>query len=318
VTTSVQRYEPERQAAWDTFVHCAKNGTFLFCRDYMDYHADRFDDHSLMIERDGAPFALLPANASGGVLQSHGGLTYGGLIVGDGMTTALMGEVFTAVAKHAANAGFAALFYKTVPAIYHRRPAEEDRYALFRAGAELVRRDVLSVLAPVAGEPRQQRRRRALGKAAKAGFTVIEDVDFSAFWPVLKALLDTRHGTAPVHTLDEIERLHRHFPTHIRLFTARDDTDVIQAGAVIYESSRVAHVQYMATTAEGRRSGALDLVLAYLIDEVLATKPWFDFGISNEDDGRTLNKGLIGFKEGFGARAVVHDFYRLDLAGYGA
>jgi hypothetical protein len=318
VTPSVQRYVPERKAAWDKFVRCAKNGTFLICRDYMDYHAGRFDDHSLMIERDGAPFALLPANASGGVLQSHGGLTYGGLIVGDGMTTALMGEVFTAVAEHAANAGFSALFYKTVPAIYHRRPAEEDRYALFRAGAELVRRDVLSVLAPAAGMPRQQRRRRALGKAAKAGLTVVEDVDFSAFWPVLEALLDTRHGTAPVHTLDEIERLHRHFPTHIRLFTARDGAGLIQAGAVIYENQRVAHVQYMTTSAEGRRSGALDLVLAYLIDEVFATKPWFDFGISNEDDGRVLNNGLIGFKEGFGARAMVHDFYRLDLAGYGA
>jgi hypothetical protein len=318
VTTSVQRYVPERKTAWDEFVHGAKNGTFLFCRDYMDYHADRFVDHSLLIEREGAPLALLPANASDGVLQSHGGLTYGGLIVGDGMTTALMGEVFTAIAEHAANSGFTSLFYKTVPAIYHRRPAEEDRYALFRAGAELVRRDVLSVLAPAAGEPRQQRRRRALGKAAKSGFTVVEDIDFSTFWPVLEALLGTRHGTAPVHTLDEIERLHRHFPSHIRLFTARGGAGVIQAGAVIYESARVAHVQYMATTEEGRRSGALDLVLAHLIDEVFATKPWFDFGISNEDDGRVLNEGLIDFKEGFGGRAVVHDFYRLDLAEYGA
>jgi hypothetical protein len=162
VATSVQRYLPEHKAAWDEFVHGAKNATFLFYRDYMGYHDSRFSDHSLMIERDGALIALLPANASAGVLESHGGLTYGGLIVGDHMTTAMMMEVFGAVVDHAADAGFSALLYKTVPAIYHRRPAEEDRYALFRAGAELVRREVLSVLEPAAGSPSQQRRRRAM------------------------------------------------------------------------------------------------------------------------------------------------------------
>ena len=38
----------------------------------------------------------------------------------------------------------------------------------------------------------------------------------------------------------------------------------------------------------------------------------FDFGISNERDG-TLNPGLMRNKEGFGARAVVHDRYVLEL-----
>ena len=28
------------------------------------------------------------------------------------------------------------------------------------------------------------------------------------------------------------------------------------------------------------------------------------------------NEGLIDFKEGFGARAVVHDHYTIDLAGW--
>ena len=38
----------------------------------------------------------------------------------------------------------------------------------------------------------------------------------------------------------------------------------------------------------------------------------FDFGISNErnDD---LHAGLVRNKEGFSARAVVHDQYSLDL-----
>ncbi len=310
---SVHRHAPDRTAEWDRFVDGAKNATFLFRRGYMDYHAERFADHSLWIERKGTVVALLPAHSAAGTLHSHGGLTYGGLIVGDAMTTALMLEVFDALVSYARAAGFEALHYKTVPAIYHRCPAEEDRYALFRHGAELARRDVLSVVHPAAGANRQTRRRRAVEKALNACIEVVEDNDFQAFWPLLNAVLNERHDTTPVHSLAEIELLRGRFPDHIRLFTARDGSGEIQAGVVIYESCQVAHVQYMAASAAGRGNGALDLVLSGLLDPVFAKKRWFDFGISNEAEGRVLNQGLVDFKEGFGARAVVHDSYRLDL-----
>ncbi len=310
----VQRYKADRKTAWDDFVDAAKNATFLFRRDYMDYHAARIVDHSLMVEHKGRLVALLPANRDGDVLQSHGGLTYGGLVVADDMTTPLMLEVFEAVAGQAREAGFEALLYKTVPTIYHRLPAEEDRYALFRAGAHLVRRDVLSVVDPAAPAPRQHRRLRAAANAAKAGLEVVEKGDFSAFWPLLEAVLEERHGTKPVHSLDEMALLRDRFPEQIRLFTVHHGQAGVEAGVVIFESPRVAHVQYMATNEVGRKVGALDLVLTKLLDEIFAAKLWFDFGISNEHEGRLLNDGLIAFKEGFGARAVAHDFYRLDLA----
>ncbi len=310
----VHRYTPDHQMAWDDFVDSAKNATFLFRRDYMDYHAERFADHSLLVEHKGRLVALLPANRDGDLLHSHSGLTYGGLIVDDGMTTPLMLAVFAAVAAHARKAGLEALLYKTVPAIYHRLPAEEDRYALFCRGARLVRRDVLSVLDPAARGPRQRRRRRVATKAAKTGIRVVEQTDLAEFWTVLEALLAERHGTRPVHTLEEISLLQERFPEEIRLFAARHGSSGVEAGVLIFESHRVAHVQYMATTEVGREIGALDLILGQLVDEIFAAKPWFDFGISNEDEGRVLNEGLIAFKEGFGARAVSHDFYRLDLA----
>ena len=41
----------------------SKNGTFLFLRAYMDYHSDRFHDHSLMFHNEkGKLIAVLPAN----------------------------------------------------------------------------------------------------------------------------------------------------------------------------------------------------------------------------------------------------------------
>src|ERR1700691_865424 len=77
---SVERYTPDRKNEWDAFVSGAKSSTFLFYRDYMDYHQDRFTDHSLMVFRDGELAGLLPANLNAkGTLISHEGLTYGGL-----------------------------------------------------------------------------------------------------------------------------------------------------------------------------------------------------------------------------------------------
>lgn len=75
--------------------------------------------------------------------------------------------------------------YKTTPSIYHRLPAEEDRYALFRANASLVRRDVLSVIPMGHRGPVQVRRRRGVAKVEKCGILVREAVDWEVYWRML-------------------------------------------------------------------------------------------------------------------------------------
>ena len=87
----------------------------------------------------------------------------------------------------------------------------------------------------------------------------------------------------------------------------------MQAGVIIYESRHVAHAQYIGTSSEGRKTGALDLIIEYLINDYYAAKPYFDFGISTEDGGRYLNTGLVENKQSYGARAIVHDFYELEI-----
>ena len=77
----IVRYTADKKAEWDSFVRESKNGTFLFMRDYMEYHADRFDDYSLMYYKGDKLLSLLPANRKGETLWSHQGLTYGGLVL---------------------------------------------------------------------------------------------------------------------------------------------------------------------------------------------------------------------------------------------
>lgn len=312
----IEPYTPGRREEWNAFVAGSKNGTFLFHRDYMDYHSDRFADASLMVRgRGGRVVALLPANRSGEQVVSHAGLTFGGFVTDGGMTLPVMVEIFGETVEHLRAQGVETLRYKSIPSIYHSQPSDEDLYCLFLHGAALYRRDVLVTLLSSGRLPVQERRRRSLQRAARAGLTVREDRDFAAFWQILFANLQQRFGVAPVHSLEEIQRLAAAFPEQIRLFAAYRDGEML-AGAVVYVSRTVCHVQYNAASEEGRRLGALDLVLECVIREHQGT-PYVDFGASTERDGHFLNVGLVDYKEGFGARTVVHDFYELSLTSNG-
>jgi hypothetical protein len=75
----------------------------------------------------------------------------------------------------------------------------------------------------------------------------------------------------------------------------------------------IVHVQYGTNSYLGRDVGALDYLYDYLIKKIYSSKLYFDFGTSNEDEGHSLNCGLIAQKEGFGAKAVVHDSYEITV-----
>jgi Acetyltransferase (GNAT) domain len=310
----IERYAASDRDRWNAFVRSSRNGTFLFDRGYMDYHADRFADHSFVaLDDSGRLLALLPAHGSEERLVSHGGLTYGGFVIDGRMTVSLMLELFRAAAEEMRRSGFASLLYKSIPYIYHRAPAEEDRYALFRADARLARRDHLAVVDYRARQPRQERRMRSIRKAEKLGLIVRETEDLGSYWEILSANLMSRYGVQPVHSIDEIMLLRSRFPNCIRLFAAYEG-DSMRAGVVLYISDCVCHAQYIGASDEGREQGALDIIFDHLIASFAGVTRYFDFGTSTEHNGTFLNAGLADFKEGFGARTVVHDHYEVDLA----
>lgn len=306
-------YVPSRKDEWDAFVRTARNATFLHLRGYMDYHAQRFRDASLMLYRGGRLRALLPANMDGTCCHSHAGLTYGGLLMSSGLTYREAEAALREALRTLRGMGAGLLVYRAVPAIYHRQPAEEDLYALWRLGARLSARGLSSAIRLDGNVPAFRALRvRQAKRARTAGVDIVEDECFSSFWPVLEENLMHVHGVLPVHSLDEICLLHSRFPQNIRLFRACLEGDTV-AGCVVYETDAVAHVQYIAASAEGKRLGALDLLFTYLIQSRYLTKLYFDFGLCTEQGGRALNEGLLFQKEGFGARAVVYDTYELKL-----
>lgn len=309
----IRRYKPTMADEWNQFVATSKNGTFLFDRRYMDYHSDRFPDHSLVFYRKGRLYALLPATLQPTGLISHAGLTYGGLITDHRATAADVCELFILLNDYLRQEGIGHVVYRPTPHIYHRLPAEEDLYALTQVcHARLTARDISSAIIREPRLPFTESRRSGLRKATAAGMIVGESSDYEGFWKILTDNLLQRHRTRPVHSIEEILLLKSRFPDNIRLFTAELNGKTV-GGTVVYETSQVVHTQYIAASEEGKRLGALDLLFDHLVHNVHADAACIDFGKSTAGDSCDLNSRLIFQKEGFGARAVCYDTYEWDI-----
>lgn len=308
----IEKYNAENKPVWDDFVSTSRNGIFLFYRDYMDYHSDRFHDYSLMFFENNKLIALLPVNISENTVYSHQGLTYGGLILSCEIKTPQVIEVVAKTIQFLQESGVSKIIYKSIPHIYHRYPSEDDLYALFRRNATLLSRTISSTIDLSNKLDYAELRKRQIKKAEKLNLTVCESDSLSEFWYILEENLKENHQTVATHSLKEIEYLKKQFPDNIRLFCTQKNDNIL-AGCLIFETDTVAHTQYISASTEGKEIGALDLLFDHLINNIFNKKKYFDFGTSTENNGHFLNQGLISQKEGFGARGVVYDTYQIEL-----
>ncbi|MFD2513886.1 GNAT family N-acetyltransferase [Pontibacter locisalis] len=309
----VVRYNEKYRVLWDAFVKASKNGTFLLLRDYMEYHAERFTDHSLLFFKKDRLIGLMPANEQGEVLCSHAGLTYGGIVTDARMKSGTMLEAFEVMKLYLQKQGMRRLEYKSIPHIYHRAPAEEDLFALFRCEAKVTRRDLLSVIEPSKALGYSKKRRWEVVKSRSRPWHFACSLSFDKYMQIVSELLLIKYNAVPVHTAEEVRLLANRFPEHIKLFVASDEEEEIAAGVLIYETATVAHCQYIGYTERGKVKGALSALIDYLLKEVYPHKLYFDLGASMGQHGLLLNEKLLANKESYGARAVVHDFYELEL-----
>ena len=309
----IRRYKREDKELWNSFVSKARNATFLFDRNYMDYHADRFDDNSFMFYHKGKLKAVLPANVAGDTLYSHQGLTYGGLLLDKKATVEDVMECFDSLNSWLRENGISKVVYKALPWIYQQYPSQEDLYALtWKCKAQLISRDISSSIVIDNKLKFAESRKSGIRKALSLNIEVGESNDVDGFWHVLEDNLGNRYNAKPVHTASEMKLLMSRFPNSIKLYVAKMNGEIV-GGTLIYVTPQVVHTQYISASLEGKKHGALDLLFDYIINKVYANCRYFDFGKSTEQGGAYLNEPLIFQKEGFGGRGVCYDWYQWEL-----
>ena len=312
----VCKYTNSKKADWDNFIATAKNATFLFQREFMDYHNDRFEDFSLMVYKDEKLYAVFPANKNGENVYSHQGLTYGSFVLQDSAKLKSTFIAFKELLKFLFEEGIKKLDIRIIPTFYNSLPSDELEYVLYKAGASLVKRDVILLIDYQNKLRFQKNRREGINKAKRKNLIVKVDGDYEAFWnKILIPNLKEKHNSSPVHSLDEIKLLAARFPNHIKQVNVYQD-DKIVAGTTVFLTKKVIHPQYVSANSNKNELGSLDVLYNFIIDYFIAGRNYFSFNTSSEENGKLLNEGLLFWKESCGARPHVFNNYEINTDTY--
>lgn len=310
---TVRPYETKDFESWNAFINKAKNATFLFHRDFMEYHKDRFQDFSLIVEEGTKWVAVLPANRVEDIVYSHQGLTYGGLVYDEKLNADEVDTVFGYLIFFLKEKNIKTLFYKPIISLYCKKSSLEMDYILFQKKAVLYRKD-LNLAIDFGTEFK-------ISKSKMKHFRRISDLDieirkensFALFWDkVLVPRLNEKHNTNPVHTKEEIQQLADKFPENIIQYNAYFEDEIV-AGITLFHFGNAVKSQYGATTLQGEKLRALDFLFINLIHEFKDKVSFFDMGTVTENNEKGYNPGLLKQKEELGCSVYNQDFYSLPL-----
>jgi len=308
----IKQYTQEYKSDWDTFIQNSKNATFLFYRNFMDYHKSRFNDYSLLFYQNNKLIALFPANIyDNRTVVSHGGLTYGSILVGEKMNSTKMLAIFEIFITFLKDNNIKTLQYKAIPFFYHKLPAQEDLYFLFLNNATLSRRDISTII-DLEDCHIEGNRRRGHINAQKRGIILEKSNDFNLFFEMSNRRLSEKYNQNAVHTALEMELLANNFPKNISMFFAKYESEVL-GGMILFYDKKTIHAQYITTTENGRILRVLDFMIIEFLNSYSSGFKWFDFGISTENNGQYLNEALIKSKEEFGGNGVCYDTYTITF-----
>lgn len=306
------KYSPEYRDVWDNFVNNSRTPMFMFNRGYMEYHADRFTDASLLFFDDDKLVAVMPASISNKTVSSHGGLTFGGIISSTKMHQHTMLDIFDEMVRYYRDVGVQRIIYKSIPYIYYEYPSQEDIYALFRNNANILKIEPSCTLDLNKPIKMPKGRHAQIMRAKREGVEIVESTDFHKFIELENEILGQHHNATAVHTGDELALLASRFPDNIKCWSAQISGKTV-GGGVLFIYNNIVHTQYLAADDTARSIGALDLMIYTLMEKYRNQKHWFDFGCSTLDGGKILNTGLIAQKEGFGGRVVAHQTWEIVL-----
>ncbi len=312
----IRRYQSNDFDIWNAFINKAKNATFLFHRNFMEYHSERFADFSLLVLDHDKLVAVLPANRVGDSVISHQGLTYGGLVLSEKVKVEEVTTMMKLVLQFLNDNQCITLQIKVIPSIYNSFFSDEIEYVMFLTKAKTIRKDVLSVIDLTKPFFITKTRRESSNRGKKNNLVIREELNLELFWnKILIPNLENKHQAKPVHTFQEMTNLQQHFPKNIRHFNVYHNDEIV-AGTTVFVTDNVVHPQYISGNINKNELGSLDYLYHYLITEVFSDKNYFDFGPSHEENGMKINKGILFWKESFGAKTTIQSYYEVNTANY--
>lgn len=304
---TISRYQAENLAEWNQFNADALNGVFLFHRNFMDYHQDRFEDHSLLVYDGKKLKAILPGNQRENRFFSHQGLTYGGWVIAKRFSITEFMELFDLFEEYLKANAFISAQYKCKPSFFSGHFSDADAWVMWNKGWVLNRRDA-SFGFDIQHSPGYAKDKRyRSNKAQRNNLRIDWNGNPEVFMALVNHNLKGKYGASAVHTHQEVELLQSRFSKNIQTVLVYQE-DQFLGGTWLFTEHEFVHTQYLHTNDLGKELCAVEFLIDHLLEK-FSNKRYFSFGVSTEAEGRELNRGLALFKEGFGAATFLHDFY---------
>ncbi len=310
---SIVRYTEAQAAIWDDCVKQSRNGTVFHTRQFLHYHpSDRFHDHSLIIYDGEVIVALLTAAEKDGMLISHPGASYGGLVLMKQIGVIETGKIVEQVMEYAKKQEYRGISFARIAPISLVQPYSEDQfYWLFQKGWSLEKVEMDGAI-PLNSTTEEEffssvtgKCRNMIRQAKRANIEIKLSNDFATFWPLLENVLASRHASKPTHTREEIERLHALLPQSFRLLAAYRNGRMVGGIVLITINERALYTLYMAQEYEVQREHPMHLLLFEAMKLAKNEgKEMLHVGVSTEEGGKVANEGLFFFKESFGCKPV--------------
>lgn len=311
MSIQVQQYLLENAAEWNAFVKQSVNGSFLLERDFMDYHQERFEDHSLMMFIEGQLMCCIPAHVKEGVFYSHRGLSYAGLIISAAAVKNL-DKIVDALLEYVKGLAFAKAELQ-LPPISYQFLNKEIAAVLEHKGFISNRKSHNQSVA--LDQEIQVSPKKSIGyrNGKFEGLRMETTNDFRSFWEeVLIPQLAERYHSKPVHSLAEIELLAARFPENIIQYNVYRE-DALLAGITFFIKGNIVKSQYTASSPDGLKTDAVAYIYMEAMKEFKEKGcSLMDYGPVNEKDG-SVNKGLQRFKKQLGCQEEEWNRWEFEL-----
>jgi predicted N-acyltransferase len=320
---TLHQYINQNESRWDQFVSSGNNGTLFHLRKFLNYHPqDRFQDHSILIEKKQNLFSVLPAAElivdGKRILVSHPGSTVGSFVVPENLSIADAMSMSEALVSYVKENNFSGIRITLPPTLYQRRLSNYMDFSFFKQGFTYSKRDVTSILFLEDSLDKnlakfKSSHLRAVRNAQEKGVNVRQSNDFDSFYHILEQNLKIRHSVSPTHTLAELKNIHAMFPDRINLFAAFVK-GVMVAGVVNFVvNDHVVLAFYISHDEAYQEFRAVNLLFYSIFDWAIQQGfKIYDFGTFTVNE--EPNMGLGRFKENFGASGIFRDTIELKLS----
>jgi len=314
---TIKIYHENDAGSWNNFITRSANGTFLHHRDYMDYHAERFNDFSLMIYQGEKLKAVLPAHRENEVVYAHNGLTYSDFIFHYKLKLEHKINIIYHALKYLHENKITALHIKTIPFVFTRIIDQSNEYIYHQLQAKLQYVKPFFVYLNENEIKPNRNRNKNLKKIAEKNYQIVENINhLSEFWQLVIKNLKERYHSQPAHQLNEIQLLTQRFPDQIKLYTLWSGSNIL-SGALVYYINKAIHFQYIHSVTQKNERDAVEWLIFNILKKHEQQK-YISFGTSAVK-ANNLNKGLVYWKQSFGSTLInqyhyevpTHHFYLL-------